>query len=187
MNNNDVHVIKTLTNSVATFSKAADLPLNSGDNCDIETHKSVIGEEFVEFADGAIDTLITLMRYFLDCKEEEKAKVMKSILKVVRALDVCDIDIVKSINKVHAANMSKMCKTDIEVKLTEEKYRDIGVKTRVKKVAGGLFAVYCDEDVTGKDGKFYKRNKLLKNINWHEPDWSDIDDWACKYEWGFLK
>jgi len=42
---------------------------------------------------------------------------------------------------------------------------------------GELVAVYCKEDTTDKHGKFYPAKKLLKCINWHEPDWSDLDYW----------
>lgn len=177
--------INLLEKTVTDFSFATGLSVGSGKKADMVTHKAIISEEVKEFVDGGIDTLVTLMRLYIDSEGEVKAAAMSRIESIAEALKSCGINVDEGINKVFDANMSKLCKTDIQAKLTQEKYSDIGVETVVKTVDNGLFAVYCSKDVTGKDGKFYKEGKLLKNVDWHEPDWSDSSEWTSD-EWFFI-
>lgn len=169
-----------LEESVTEFRASTGLPINSGDNCDIETHKAVIREELIERVDGGIDAAVTLIGYNLDSGCDDYTHVCN----ILDSLEDEGHNVKAAIDIVHNANMSKLCVSRGEIKGTVDKYNMIGVETTEKFVADGLCAVYCDKTVTAHDGKFYKKGKLLKSINWHEPQWEErYKDWCCPDLW----
>lgn len=161
---------------VRDFRKAVNLPLDSGPDCDFKTHKAVTLEELEEMADGATDSIVTLAGIALDADVKTSSMAIAAIDNIVEAMEKAGLIPDACMNIVQAANMSKLCKLD-EVQPTIDKYNQIGVECDEVEVADGLYAIYCVKTATGKDGKFYPAMKLLKCINWHEPGWSNIEEW----------
>lgn len=161
---------------VKEFRIATGLPINSGDECDYKTHAAVTLEECVEAADGLTDTIVTLGGIALDATEYKQHAARDVIERITTAMTHIGFRPRACIDIVHAANMSKLCRGE-ELTGTIQKYAQLGVKTEYKEVSDDLFAVYCAETVTCHDGKFYPAKKLLKCINWHEPDWSNLSQW----------
>lgn len=161
---------------VRDFRKAVNLPLDSGKDCDFKTHKAVTLEEIEEMADGATDSIVTLAGIALDSDVMTSSMAIAAIDNIVDAMEKAGFIPDACMDIVQAANMSKLCKLD-EVQPTIDKYNKIGIQCHEKAVSDGLYAVYCDMTATGKDGKFYPAKKLLKCVNWHEPDWSVLNEW----------
>jgi hypothetical protein len=161
---------------VYDFRDAVGLPIASGIDCDMDTHKAVTIEELVEAADGMTDSIVTLAGIALDAQPYEASLAINAIDNIVCAMETAGFIPTACMNIVQEANMSKLCKPD-EVNPTIEKYKVLGVKCSKSEVSDGLYAVYCDENITGIDCKFYPAKKLLKCINWHEPDWCILNEW----------
>lgn len=70
---------------------------------------------------------------------------------------------------VHESNMTKFCKDPMEAVNTAAKYEKIGVQVQYRNQANGLIAVVSAQDQTGTDGKEYPKGKLLKSVNYVEP------------------
>lgn len=70
---------------------------------------------------------------------------------------------------VHESNMTKFCKDHLEAVKTASKYELIGVDVQYRNQANGLIAVVSAKDQVGNDGKQYPKGKLLKSINYLEP------------------
>lgn len=161
---------------VADFRDAVGLPLNSLGECDYKTHQHVTLEELIEAADGLTDSIVTLAGIALDAPVKQSSAAAAVIDRIDAAMTHIGFKSTACMDIVHDANMSKLCKPE-EVKPTIEHYSMLGVESEPRMTDSGLIAVYCAKTVTAKDGKFYPAKKLLKCINWHEPDWSDLDQW----------
>lgn len=168
----------TLQQSIE-FRTTTGLPVAS-EKPDFKTHKAVILEELKEAADGLTDSIVTisglLVDYPLSGAAHSKEVALKHIQGLIEAMQDIGFDPYACVDKVQAANMSKVCTAD-NVEKTEEKYSALGVKTFRRELSSGFFGVFCAEDVTGVDGKFYPANKLLKSIDWFEPNWSNYREW----------
>ena len=73
-------------------------------------------------------------------------------------------------DEVHASNMSKFCTDRMEAVETAHKYEKIGVLCNYRSPAEGITAVVSASDQTGFDGKYYPAGKLLKSVNFREPN-----------------
>lgn len=88
---------------------------------------------------------------------------------------VLDIDCDKLMDNISKANFSKFC-THEEIDKTRNHYASLGVKTDVTKTellnsdGEELYAIVSECDQTDVNGKFIPNRKLLKNVNWFEPD-----------------
>lgn len=75
--------------------------------------------------------------------------------------------------EVHRSNMSKFDTNEEDLLATVKKYYDLGVETVVRETAIDdvkYYVVKVAHDQDGKDGKFYRRGKFLKSINFEEPN-----------------
>lgn len=160
------------------FRESTGLPMNSSDDLLPETIACCI-EETAETIDGAQDMLVTYMGAALQCTDTDKIEPLIDYCdSILKAMEVLSFDSNFSRSEVLAANLSKLCSTDDEVRDTVYHYTKMGLKTTVREV-GKLKAVYCDETATAKDGKFFPRGKLLKNVGWRGPKF-DAENFA---EW----
>lgn len=88
-----------------------------------------------------------------------------------------DLDLL--IDRVTQSNMSKLCINDDELEATLKFYRDKGVEVYskesplVQESGKPYLVVYSSKEQT-VDGKVYRADKFLKNVNWFEPDISDF-------------
>ncbi len=93
--------------------------------------------------------------------------------------DLYSVNIDKLIQKVTESNFSKLCKNQTELEATLKSYRDQGVdvysgESPLSQPDGTpYYVVYSSKDQT-VNGKVYREDKFLKNVNWFEPDISDI-------------
>lgn len=163
-------------NKIKEFREATGLPINSGEKCDYKTHIAVTLEEVIEAADGLTDSLVTIGGIALDAPEAQSINAQSAMMRIGHAMTHIGFRPRACMDIVHSANMSKLCRGE-ELTGTIQKYAQIGVKTEYREVSDDLFAVYCTETVTAHDGKFYPAKKLLKCVNWHEPDWADLSQW----------
>lgn len=170
-------MISNLIEQVKQFRTAVGLPIGSGQNCRIETHRAVIKEELIEAADGMTDTLVTLAGLALDGDEKQSLAAKRQMFYIYDAMIATGFNPEACMNIVHEANMSKLCREQ-DVKPTQQKYGMAKVDSYVREVSEGVFAVYSEKCQTCHHGKFYPAHKLLKAYNWHEPDWSDMRKWA---------
>lgn len=89
-----------------------------------------------------------------------------------------DLDLL--IDRVTESNMSKLCRNDEELEATLKFYRDKGVEVYskesplVQESGKPYLVVYSAKEQTDADGKVYRADKFLKNINWFEPDITDF-------------
>ena len=169
--------INKLIDQVKEFREAVGLPIGSGENCAIGTHRAVIKEELIEAVDGLTDTLVTLAGLALDGDEKEANFARANMGYIHDAMSIAGFNPEACMNIVHKANMSKLC-SEHDVKPTQQKYGMLKVESYVKQISHATWAVYSSQCQTGDDGKFYPAHKLLKAYNWHEPDWSDMRVWA---------
>lgn len=83
------------------------------------------------------------------------------------------------IHRVTVSNMSKLCKNEVEAKLTLKHYEDLGVNVHLKdspllQDSGVPFLVVYSPIDQVVNGKEYRQGKALKNINWSEPELYDF-------------
>lgn len=169
--------INRMMEQVEEFRRATALPVYTGAECDIDTHRAVIREELEEAVDGLTDSIVTLAGLALDGPEGADKAASDAVARIVLAMQHIGFRPNECMDIVHAANMSKLCSDD-EVDPTIQYYAELGVECTKDEVSQGEWAIKCAETVIGFDGKEYKSKKLLKCINWHEPDWSNMSHWA---------
>lgn len=85
---------------------------------------------------------------------------------VLRFASIFGIDIDSCIKEVYKSNMSKLCKNKQELEHTLQYYRDEGVECYYKAVEKGDSQYYII--------KRKEDDKVLKNINWSEPNFTKI-------------
>ena len=161
---------------VADFRLATNLAVNSGEGWNKKQHIAITLEELIEAADGMTDSIVTFAGIALDAPVKKSSQAVAVIERIHQAMIHIGFKPDACMDIVHAANMSKVCKAD-EVQPTKNHYNMIGVECYDKPTDDGLSSVHVAKDVTAKDGKYYEQGKLLKCINWHEPDWSDLSQW----------
>lgn len=88
-----------------------------------------------------------------------------------------DLDLL--IDRVTDSNMSKLCRNDEELEATLKFYRDKGVEVYSKESplaqeSGKPYLVVYSSKEQTVDGKVYRADKFLKNVNWFEPDITDF-------------
>ena len=115
-----------------------------------EIQQAIQEKNYIELRDGIADVLVTTYglayRAGIDANEDMKI--------------------------VHESNMSKFCKSTDEALRTKAKYEKIGVKVSYRNQANGMIAVVSLENQTGADGKKYPMGKLLKSVNYFEPQFN---------------
>lgn len=72
--------------------------------------------------------------------------------------------------EVQRSNMSKFCSDRMEAVETAHKYEKLGVLCNYNQPSPGVIAVVSADDQTGFDGKAYPKGKLLKSVNFKEPN-----------------
>jgi len=177
--------INSILNQVKQFREATGLPVDSGKKCDMDTHRAVIKEELIEAADGMTDTIVTLAGAYWDADDSTSIASLILIEGVIESMKNIGLDPDECMAIVHEANMSKLCRY-FDIDPTFEKYKSIGVESYLNQVNDKDFALYSSQDQRDNEGKFYPKHKLLKAHNWHEPDWSNMREWASEEICDFL-
>lgn len=160
---------------MTNFTKVAELNkafgrnrTNKDDICwrELNNQLDIIEEEFEELRDA--------IRFDRDWEEMKDA--IGDVLVTTYGLGyVANIDCDKLMDNISNSNFSKFC-TEQEAVDTQEYYTAIGVETiLVSTVIDGknLLAVKtasAQEYIENGKTKTVPKGKLLKNINWHEPD-----------------
>lgn len=169
---------QTFIDLVETFRKVTGLPMNSKEP-NIITHRKVIMEEYSEVADALADTIVTCLGLYLDSSNEDTKNAMLSkVQSAIKAAAIMDVDINHVMDKVQSANLSKICTSMDVAKKTKSHYHSIGVEAYIRDVEGGFFAVFSSENQTDKSGKEYPAHKLLKSVDWFEPNYGDFIYWC---------
>ena len=169
------------TDQVELFRKSTGLPLNSIQP-NLNTHRKIIMEELSEVADAFADTIVTCLGLYLDTVcERTKVEMLYQVQNVVRCAAIMSIDIDEVMDRVQSANLSKVCSTMDIAKQTKAHYHSIGVSSYIRDMPDGSFAVFSSEDQE-VNGKHYPSGKLLKSVNWFEPDYSDYSNWMLEYD-----
>lgn len=84
---------------------------------------------------------------------------------------VINIDCDWLMDNIDLSNMSKFDLTLEDAQATQKKYSEIGVETVIgHNEEHGLYFVLSAKDQVGTDGKEYPAKKMLKSINFKEPD-----------------
>lgn len=163
------------------FRSSTGLPLSSSYSV-LTASAACTTEELTELADAMGDSIVTLAGIALQCTDEAKIDIcIDKIKDIETAAALLKIDIKTVMNKIYTANMSKLCDTEQQAIETQSAYILDGVNSYVEPV-GDYFAVYSDDNQTSTDGKFFPRGKLLKNLDWSEPDCSNISEWLKDQE-----
>ena len=158
------------------FRSATGLPLNTSHSVLTASAQCTV-EELTELADAMGDSIVTLSGIALQCTDDEKIDVcMHKINDISSAAELLNIDIKTIMDKIYTANMSKLCDTEQQAIDTQSAYILDGINSYVEPV-GDYFAVYSDDNQTSMSGKFFPRGKLLKNLDWSEPDYSNVSEW----------
>ena len=174
--------IEDFINKVKTFRGVTGLSLNS-ENPNMDTHRQVIMEEVEEAADALADTIVTCLGLYLDTQDScKKTEMIYMAQNSIRAAALLGFDINKVMDKVQAANMSKVCPSMDVAKQTKKYYHSIGVEAYIRDMPNGSFAVFSSEDQKGSNGKNFPAHKLLKSIEWFEPDYSDAKEWVIDHQ-----
>lgn len=163
-------------NQTENFRSATGLPLNASEYVFASSAACTI-EEFTELADAMGDSIVTIAGIALQCTDQNIIdECIWKIENIRNAAKIVGIDIDAVMNKIYTANMSKLCNSIDEAVETQTAYLLDGVNSYIEPV-GEYFAVYSEFNQTSISGKYFPSNKLLKNINWSEPDYFDIQEW----------
>lgn len=163
------------------FRSSTGLPIDYSYNV-LSASAACTIEEFTELADAMGDSIITLAGIALQCTDEAKIDIcIDKIKDISSAAELLKIDIKAVMDKIYTANMSKLCDTEQQAIDTQSAYILDGINSYVEPV-GDYFAVYSDDNQTSMSGKFFPRSKLLKNLDWSEPNYSNISEWLKDQE-----
>ena len=84
---------------------------------------------------------------------------------VTQAAMIHGLDPEMLIDRVYTSNMSKLCLTEQEAVDSVKAYTDKGIETYYTQLPDGKFIIKRTID-----------NKVLKGINFFEPDWSELNN-----------
>lgn len=130
---------------------------------DVEKQLRLINEEVKELSEGIAKKDI-----------EEIRDAISDILVVTYGMGhILDLPVDEDMLAVQTANLSKLCTTPEECSATVKKYADLGIEV----YSEGEYPEVCIKslkDQTGSDGAFYPKNKFLKCVNWHVPEFSPV-------------
>lgn len=175
--------IDKLAKDVTEFRKANGLPLYwNGTKEELIVGDSVIDEEFTELVDAVdivdkVDALIdwayTLVGKMVHTKTslhyEHSFEAQLITGTIVKQFERRGIDFLKCWDEVHRSNMSKACKTEMELIETAIHYEQKGISVYHEKI-NGLYVVKCEHDNSGQ----VKKGKVLKNVFYSEADLAPI-------------
>lgn len=119
---------------------------------------NLIREEFIELEDG------------VNCRDlTEIRDAIADILVVTYGLaHVLGIDADADMKEVQESNLSKLCKDSEELQATMSYYYDeLGVEVYSGGEEGAMWIKSAVDQTAG--GKFYPKDKFLKNTKWMEP------------------
>lgn len=108
--------------------------------------------------------------------DEPMAASQMSILYVLEKMKLAEPQRVATevFEEVVRSNFSKFCQTEEEAQTTVQHYADkLSVEVAYKPVED-FFIIYSTQDQKGSDGKDYRANKILKSVNFSEPNFSEI-------------
>lgn len=148
---------------------------NKGDWSVADFQLKLIKDEFNELCDGVESRDINEVR-------DGIADVLVTVYGLAHRLG---IDADEDMEEVCESNMSKFDKTMDDAIVTQNKYRQIGVETTIHVVQGTVFNGFDFDSVplyvikssfnqTGKDGKNYPANKILKSHKFKEPQFKPL-------------
>lgn len=161
------------------LDKVADFRALFDMNQPVETHEKLYQEESKEFenantlelqADGLADMVVIMAGWCCDHREKLKDWPL-FISNIERMAEVRGINLKAAFDIVNISNRSKACISGDEAVQTLQKYSDMGVDAYQEQTLSGLFAIRSRKDHEGDLSDFVK-NKLLKSVNYHKPDWS---------------
>lgn len=131
----------------------------------LERQRKLIEEEFNELKDAIKSKDIIEVR-----------DAVADILVTTYGLAHCGgFNADEDMDEVNESNLSKFCGVSTEASATERKYKDLGVEVTFRH-RDIWIAVVSAKDQTGTDGKFYPAGKLLKSINFVEPEFTDPEE-----------
>lgn len=155
------------------------------DQEELTLHEKVFRSEFRELCladspimvlDGLVDGVVTLMGrivhlgyrgYNLFVLEAPGEKFF--INELIRMADLLGFNFEGGWDEIHASNLSKVCKTQQDLKKTQVYYNKLGVKTYAEETGGG-WVVKVAEDFTDTEGNNYPKGKFLKSVSYKKPD-----------------
>lgn len=135
-----------------TFSLPVRTTLQIPKEKEINLAIKLIKEEFDELCQGVVKKDLTEIQDALGDLD----------FVLQQTYDIFGINRPKTVEAVYKSNMSKLCKTEEEVKLTIEKYSKEGVSVVATKLDNGCFIIRRMSD-----------NKVLKGINFKEPNFNE--------------
>lgn len=131
-----------------------------------------IYSEFISDKDNTVDTRISIdiLRHHIIGIEKrinmnlDKLQYILSqmVIEIYNISVQNKINLNKTFDIIHKNNMSKICKTEREACETVLKYKNLGIETMVHENAGYYVVVRTDD------------GKIMKSINWKEPDLSSV-------------
>lgn len=171
--------LEQASNQVRNYREVCGLPVDSGDNANMETHRHVIMEEMKEFVDGAGDTIVTMLGHYHDTGNKD---LLYKADHIYKTMELIGFDMERVMTKIYEANMSKLCRTYDEALETQKMYETNGVESYIKEVNEGTYGVFSSKDQESDSlGKSFPAGKQLKNIYWTEPDFDSSYDWiTCR-------
>lgn len=165
-------ILKMIKHWSFVFNEPVENGLTRPTDHRIKLSNDLIREEYKEFTDeifiaGNVDVGVIKKSFPI----ENLADHLGDLLWVtVRAMLTYGINPTVAIRKIYESNMSKLCKTSAEAQLTVDCYAD---GTHPNKMGVEIETYYEPKD----DYYLVKRSsdgKVLKSINFIEPDWSDL-------------
>ena len=131
-----------------------------------ETQLSCIEEEFYELLDAANEP----DNEFNNCNTTAERDALADLIVTIVGYSLMrGYDLEQDLTAVNESNFSKFDISKNDAELTVKKYKDIGVTAEYKKV-GGYFITLCSKNCADNNEKKYPAGKILKSINYKEPD-----------------
>ena len=137
----------------------------------IEVISGIAEKNHQEIMDGVADShwMINTIKYI----SKEKIDLSHQLDDLIEEVDKIYPQLVEknfeSFKKaVLESNYSKFCVNEKEVEQTREKYKEKGVLIKSKKI-GEFYVIRSAKTVRGNDGKMYPQDKILKGIDYFEP------------------
>lgn len=149
-----------------------------------KTHKALMEEEAKEYheatrksqrADALADLLVVCCGYQIDASPDFELREVYWQLETIAVKH--GINLINAFNIAHASNMTKLCMSDEEKRLTQIMHEKSGVKVDFVKTGPETYACFCAEDSVRDDGKPIPKGKALKSISFKEPDWASDTSW----------